>query len=212
VRLVSCLYDNHHPWHIFFPEAECVTASEPEDLQEKDILILHGGGDISPSLYGHQRHPRGGGSPVPDTRDRKEWAMLQRAIELKLLIIGICRGGQMLCAAAGGFLVQDVNGHVGTHEISTHDGKTILVNSIHHQMMVPWDTEHKLLGWSSIPRSKVYHGMDRQGQPIQVEMPVEPELIYFPAIRGIAIQWHPEMLASNTPSSHYIIKEIKSNG
>lgn len=209
MRLVSVLYDNHHPWDVFFPLAECVCLSNPKDLREKDILILHGGGDISPKLYNKAPSKYTMADGELSRRDSIEWSMLQRAVELRCAIIGICRGGQMLCAAAGGFLVQHVDKHGGNHAVETYDGEVITVNSIHHQMMAPWNTNHKLLGWAAPSRSGVYHSTDEDGKDVLIDMPCEPELVYFPDIKGMAIQWHPEMMASQAAATKYIIKELQ---
>lgn len=187
--------------------AQCATLTDPKELQEKDILILHGGADISPLLY--KKSPsRYTHADQPSRRDVIEWNMLQRAIELGVPIIGICRGGQMLCAAAGGILAQHVNNHGGNHDVDTHDGQRLRVNSIHHQMMVPDGTEHKLLAWTAPKLSDVYWSTDAHGQDVQITVEKEPELIYFPKIKGMAIQWHPEMMGSKTLSTQFIVKEM----
>lgn len=207
MRLVSCLYANHHPWDVFFPQAECVVGDNPEDLREKDILILHGGSDIAPQLY--NKIPGKFTVQSISTRDEREWEMLQQAIKLRVPVIGLCRGGQMLCAAAGGILAQHVGGHSGTHDITTHDGAFLHVNSIHHQMMVPWGVEHQLLAWSKHKLSPHYYSTDDNGNNVLIDVPVEPELVYFPTIRGMAIQWHPEMMGSKEKATQYIIKEME---
>lgn len=138
---------------------------------------------------------------------------MQRAIEMGIPIIGVCRGAQMLCAAAGGYLIQDVNGHHGRHEVTTYDGNKFIVNSIHHQMMVPNDVEHTLVGWSSSNLSTQagvpYYGY-KQGEffvpPADWR---EPEFVYFPKINGYAIQWHPEMMALESDATKYVLNFIK---
>ena len=78
---------------------------KPDDLKQDTILILHGGGDISPSLYKKKRSPRSGGCQIPTQRDQQEWDLITRAVELNIPIVGICRGAQMLCAFDGGPIV-----------------------------------------------------------------------------------------------------------
>jgi gamma-glutamyl-gamma-aminobutyrate hydrolase PuuD len=132
--------------------------------------------------------------------------MLQKAIEIGIPTIGVCRGAQMLCAAAGGKLIQHLDNHAGAgHDILTVDGQTMYVNSLHHQMMYPWEVDHQLLAWSKEKRSEEYHDEDR----ILNEIPCEPELVVFPKIKGIAAQWHPEAMRSETPASQYLLKTIK---
>ena len=160
-------------------------------------------------------------------RDKLEWSLIQRAIEMGIPIFGVCRGAQMLCAAAGGWLIQNVRGHAGWggHDVLTHDGQRFTVNSIHHQMMVPDDVEHELVAWSSERVSEKYV----QGQPGAVAYGIgtygsdgkpkddswtppegwrEAEFVYFPKINGYAIQWHPEGMPTRSPATQYILNYI----
>lgn len=210
-KLVSAVYDDFHPFYALLdgqddPASALITSANPDDLDTDSILILWGGGDISPALYNCKLSPMGGGGEEPGPRDQVEWAMLQRAIELVIPIIGVCRGAQMLCAAAGGKLIQHLNNHAGAnHEVTTVDGEHFMVNSLHHQLMYPFEVDHKLLGWSSTNRSEIYYDEDK----ILMELPCEPELVVFPTIRGIGAQWHPEAMRSEAPASQYLLKTIK---
>lgn len=203
MRFASAIWANAHPWDKFI-NIPCVAVEHPSELQEKDILIIHGGADISPSLYKQTANEFTYAQNTPSNRDRVEWELIQRAIEMKLLIIGICRGGQMLCAAAGGALVQHVENHGGSHTIATSDGDILMVNSIHHQMMNPQNTNHQLWAWSAPARSKVYYGQDGL-----ISMEKEPELIFFPDIRGFAIQWHPEMRPASDKATKYLMNKLE---
>jgi gamma-glutamyl-gamma-aminobutyrate hydrolase PuuD len=168
------------------------TVRSVSDIKEPDsVMVIWGGADITPTLYGH---PQSRTTHPYQSRDALEWASIQRAITMGIPIIGVCRGAQMLCAAAGGFLIQDVRNHAGRgHTITTNKGDVMSVNSIHHQMLAGLENvEHELIAWSTTPLSK--------GQYIwkddQVYSPPEgfkePEFVYFPKIKGYAVQWHPE--------------------
>ena len=68
----------------------------------KEPLRLWGGVDIDSSLYGEPRHPK---TQIPDKkRDREELEKIKTAIRLKVPIIGVCRGAQLLCVYHGGKL------------------------------------------------------------------------------------------------------------
>jgi putative glutamine amidotransferase len=208
-RLVSVLYSDFHPFDGMDCVVDCVVASKPEELKEGDILILHGGSDIHPSLYG-KKIGRSWVGEAPSKRDMIEWNMLQRAKEMGLPVIGICRGAQMLCAFAGGHLIQHVNSHASgfglAHEILTADGQTLRVNSVHHQMMRPEGTAHKLMAWTPKPLSDEYWLEDEM-----VEVPNEPEFVHFTDVKGFAFQWHPEAMHRSAPASQYIMKYIQEN-
>lgn len=184
-----------------------VVANHPDELTEKDsVLIVWGGADINPRLYDH---PESRTTHPGDYRDRVEWPLMQRAAELGIPIIGVCRGAQMLCALAGGFLIQDVRGHHGHHEVITHNGDRLTVNSIHHQMMAGLENvEHELLAWSAQARSAGRYVWKDDLEYTPPEGFVEPEFVYFPKVKGYAIQWHPEMMSASAPATKFILDEI----
>ena len=70
-----------------------------------DGLLLTGGLDVDPALYGEAAHAAT--QPAPD-RDRFEIPLSRAAIELDVPLFAICRGVQVLNVSAGGSLVQDI--------------------------------------------------------------------------------------------------------
>jgi putative glutamine amidotransferase len=83
-----------------------VSESPRKVVDELDGLLLTGGGDIDPVLYGDERHPT-----VEDAepgRDEFEIDLARRAMAADLPLLAICRGAQVLNVAAGGTLVQDI--------------------------------------------------------------------------------------------------------
>jgi len=68
-------------------------------LDSVDALLLCGGGDVDPSLYGE---PSDRGAHVDETHDDLELALISGALERDLPILGICRGIQILNVAHGG--------------------------------------------------------------------------------------------------------------
>lgn len=209
MRLVAVLQDTFNPFNEWFPKVPCVCINKASDILPHDIVIVWGGADIPPSLYGKMKSHMGGGREQVYGYDLIEWECLQRAKELGCAIIGVCRGGQMLTALGGGYLIQHVDNHGGqNHDVECVDGTIINVNSYHHQMMVPPadPNKAKLIGWSKTKRSKRYFDEDKL-----VEMHVEPELIHYKEIRGLAIQWHPEWMSNNCDATNYCRRYFMEN-
>ena len=91
------------------PRAEAAAA-----VDRLDAVVLAGGADIAADRYGALPHPRAG-APRPD-RDATELAVLRRALDRGIPVLGVCRGAQLLNVALGGTLVQHLPDAVG------HDG------------------------------------------------------------------------------------------
>lgn len=214
--LYSATFKMYYPFQHIFPEMElrtCKTVSAlPTDGDCGDILLIWGGGDVHPSLYGKENEGSYVGCTVSE-RDQLESALLMRAIERKMFVIGICRGAQLACAAAGGILIQDVGGHGRSHPIQTDEGKTILSSSLHHQMLYPWNVEHNMLAVSAPSRSRHYIGITDKELENVPRHPngtlVEPEVLFFPTITTFAIQGHPEFMEHKSEFNVYIAEQAR---
>lgn len=168
-------------------------------IEEADLVIFPGGEDVHPSLYGERRHP----STSPNMeRDLYELKLYRKALRLKKHIIGICRGSQFICSMQPfGRLVQDQK-NIGMHKMTTFDGKTIQINSTHHQAQYPYDMpegDYKILGWSEGISSYHKDGNDEELAPER-----ECEIVHYPRIRGLGIQHHPELLAHNCEANIWL--------
>lgn len=75
-------------------------------LDTIDALILSGGGDINPLILGEQPIPQLGS--INPRRDDSELLLTRLAANRQLPILGICRGSQVLAAALGGSIYQDI--------------------------------------------------------------------------------------------------------
>jgi putative glutamine amidotransferase len=166
-------------------------------LKGVDAVVFWGGTDIHPSFYKEGHHHLSGASSHVSERDLFEWKVMLYCKVNNIPMIGVCRGAQFLCAFAGGKLVQHCSGHNNTsgHQMITHDGRYIFTTSAHHQMMYPWDVPHELLARTEYHRSNFYEGaVGEDNLPTTLDMLCkdEPEVVYFPEIRALAIQGHPE--------------------
>jgi hypothetical protein len=217
--LYSAVYgEDGYPFHHLADKIEGVVM--PNEITEQNsALVIWGGADIDPRFYNHpkSRHTGSGG-----TRDYLEWELLNKAVNMGIPVIGVCRGAQMLCAKAGGFLIQDVRNHAGAgHMVSTKDDKRFKVNSLHHQMMfAPKEVDHEVLAWCENPlsvkydddngsRKEFFHYIYKQDEQfVPPEGFKEPECIYFPKIKGFAVQWHPEMMYDDAVATAWIYEQL----
>lgn len=178
------------------------------DINEADIVLFTGGADVDPEFYNEKRHPK---SFTDSSRDFYEKVMFGKAIMLKKNILGICRGSQFLTVMCGGSLIQDVDNHAigGTHAIKFNTKEVMNITSTHHQMMNPFvldKDKYELIAYSH-PTRGTYH---ENGYEKNVIMPYEPEIVYYPEQRALAIQGHPEYMDKEMPIIYKINDLIKT--
>jgi gamma-glutamyl-gamma-aminobutyrate hydrolase PuuD len=77
-------------------------------LAAMDGLLLSGGADLNPALYGQEPHPTTAVEPGRDALELEAW---RAARERNLPVLGICRGFQAINVFSGGSLLQDLEGH-----------------------------------------------------------------------------------------------------
>lgn len=189
----------------YFGESQVVY--DPDDLKDQKLLILWGGEDIATLLYDERPVFSDGGYNLSD-RDRLEVQLIEKAVNLGMPILGVCRGAQLLCAVSGGKLWQHVDHHEGKdHQLKVKMGGIEYLgytNSFHHQMMRP-PKDAEVLGISPTILSPFKCSEVRQesNEP-------EVEVAWYPDLRALAVQGHPEWLPHNsflTRVTHELLKE-----
>ena len=132
---------------------QALTLDTHSELRDNHVLILHGGGDISPALYNKPVAPRGGGYYKPSHRDQQEWMFIKEAVKQNIPIVGICRGAQMLCAFDGGELVQHINNqqHQSTDSIMILNNVCMWYHGAHSQLYYARLLRHLQLSTTNLP-------------------------------------------------------------
>ncbi|HZH40854.1 MAG TPA: gamma-glutamyl-gamma-aminobutyrate hydrolase family protein [Gemmatimonadales bacterium] len=160
-------------------------------LQAVTGLVLSGGEDVDPAMYGARPHPQLG--RIDRQRDEVEAALVRAAFDLRIPVFAICRGMQILNVALGGTLYQDLPSECpgpiahdagkGEHDVAiahpsllsrTVNGGSLRANSRHHQAL------------KDVAPALVVTGRAPDGVVEAVELR-EPEGRWL-----IGVQWHPE--------------------
>lgn len=165
-------------------------------LAQLDGLLLSGGGDIDPALYGALKTEQVSG--IDALRDQTELTLCKEALDTATPLFGICRGSQLMNVALGGTLYQDISENpaadrhtfypdlphdLRAHAVQLSEGSLIasilkqpqiMVNSLHHQACR--DVASQLRVAASAP----------DGMVEALEMPEHPF--------ALAVQWHPEAM------------------
>lgn len=175
-----------------------VDESAAQVVREIDGLLLTGGGDVDPSLYGEARHPT-----VQDAepgRDAFELELVRRAMASDVPLLAICRGAQVLNVADGGTLVQDIPSAVSTdlrHSVDERPdcvAHAITIEEGSRLSHVLGRDAHAICDCSV--NSRHHQSIDRLGARLTVSARSVDgivEAIENPAARFcIGVQWHPE--------------------
>jgi putative glutamine amidotransferase len=168
-------------------------------LEGFDGLLMVGGDDIDPALYGQEN--TGLSKGVKQSADDSDIAFARAAVELGIPIFGICRGFQVLNVAMGGTMHQDFTSPDGIHQpISSEPNEVMgarhavtidancrlaaaygstsrIVNSIHHQAIDTVAPGFRVVATAPDGTIEAIEPDDRDG-------------------RIIAVQWHPEKITA----------------
>ncbi len=172
---------------------------KPADLvSQVDGVLLCGGGDLQPGLYGEEAHHSF--NAAEEGRDEWEMELVREVIRADLPLLAICRGIQVLNVAMGGTLVQDIPSHVkGAIPHSVADPPT----HVAHEVWVMSDTllfrllEEKMEDGETLQVNSRHHqsvGALAEGFIVSATAPDGViEAIERPASRFcLGVQWHPE--------------------
>lgn len=162
-------------------------------------LILAGGGDLAPALYGGKSHPT---VYMTDAeRDNSELALVRAAIERNLPTLCICRGLQVLNVALGGTLMVHLPERVGariSHRVPPRNP------TWHDVDVVPNTRLAAIVGLAPSPSASWHHqAIDRLGRGLRVTARAADGTIEAVELPDhtflIAVQWHPEITAADQP-------------
>jgi len=163
-------------------------------LGRLDGLLLSGGADVDPSLFGARPHPKLG--RVDRRRDDFELALVREALRRDIPILAICRGHQVLNIACGGTLIQDIPSELpGT---LNHDAPGKRWHRSHAVEVVSGSRLRDILGREALRVNSFHHqAIERVGQGLVVSARCAEdgviEGLEIPSRRFVvAVQWHPE--------------------
>jgi putative glutamine amidotransferase len=180
---------------ILFPAAQD-TGLANRMVSMVDGLLLSGGGDVDPSLYGADRDRATNGDDP--TVDEFEIALVKEAQAQGKPVLAICRGLQLLNVAFGGTLDQEVTFEGGVH--APVQGDPVLLNERRH--MVQFESGGllaRIYGSDQLAVNTLHHqGVGRLADALGVEGRTSDGLIEATRFDGdwwaVGVQWHPERL------------------
>ena len=169
-----------------------------QTLDKVDGILLSGGGDINPLLLGEEPVP--GLHGICPQRDEMELLLVREAYNRQLPILGICRGIQVLVAALGGTLYQDLNTQYSEAPLVKHDQDLDRAYASHTVRLEDGSTLSRLFPEAKkkgLPVNSFHHqAVQSPGPLLHITAKATDGVIEavesneFKSIIGV--QWHPE--------------------
>jgi putative glutamine amidotransferase len=176
---------------VLLPPQPVPDAAAAAVLDGLDGLILTGGLDVQPELYGAERHPLT--DPARPDRDAWELALFRGADERRMPVLASCRGLQLVNVARGGTLYQHLPDDLGTDRYRIGGG-VFATNDV----AVDEGTRlAELVGTENLRVHSYHHqGIDRLGDGLVASARTDDGLVQAIESDGetylVGVQWHPE--------------------
>lgn len=205
-------YENYWRWlQRALAEIEPVDLSMAEDpraaLESCAGLVLTGGPDIEPWRYGHPEYDPLCTDTPDAARDELELQLVRYAAEeLRMPVLGICRGAQVLNVAFGGTLIADIPTQ---HPTALVHWKVEGQDSWHSVEVLPATLLWRYTRVESAEVASAHHQAVAELAPVFVAAAYSPDGLIEsfewaqPEGRGflLAVQWHPERMPWDHPLS-----------
>lgn len=156
------------------------------DITQYDGLILPGGGDIDPKLFGQLNC---GSRNIDSQLDRLQMAILKAFVLRRKPVLGICKGMQLINVFFGG----DIHQHLSSYAAHQYNG----ADQIHQTTALAGSLLEQLYGSNFTVNSAHHQGVDMPGQKIRYvqfchDGVVEGLIHEYLPVTGV--QWHPERM------------------
>jgi putative glutamine amidotransferase len=178
------------------PIATDVWADPFAIVDRVDAVVVNGGVDVDPALYGASPHPAT--DPPQPRRDAFELGLIRAAADRGIPTLGICRGMHLLNIAQRGTLTQ----HLPDHTALEHYVRDPYDRPVHEIEIEPGSRLAAAFGRRTAAVNTVHHqAIDRLGSGLLVTARTPDgtiEAIENAEHSVIGVQWHPEFLLGAT--------------
>lgn len=180
---------------VILPRCESLEVLQ-ELIGRLDGILISGGHDVDPASYGEAKRECCG-YVVPE-RDAMELSAIRTAMDRNLPLLAICRGIQILNAALGGTVWQDVQKE-GSYECHSFGSSVSREQAVHPVSLAEGSLLHRIYGKTTVMVNSFHHQAVRTPAQDAVVTAVSPdgvtEAMELPgAAFAVAVQWHPEMM------------------
>lgn len=172
-----------------------------------DAVVLSGGPDVDPRLYGAR--PEDGVGVDPE-RDTFELGLVRAAVARGLPVVGVCRGLQLLNVARGGTLMPDLSIEIETPHF---DSARHVTADAHDVVTVPGTRTHAVYGPRVRVNSSHRQAIALAGEGVIVAAAAEDgtvEAIEIEDHDAIGVQWHAEWQREPDPLWPWLIEVARA--
>lgn len=169
-------------------------------LEGIDGLVLSGGGDLSPEMYGESPEEKTYGVSV--IRDRYETALIEDAERRGTPVFAICRGLQLINVLRGGSLHQHIDDHWQTGPSAS---------PMHSVEVDPSSRLRDIVGTGSLPVNSYHHqAIDRLGRGLTPVAYSDDLIEAFedPEHSILGVQWHPEHMSKTSSQNLALFEDL----
>lgn len=188
----------------------------PEVIARVDALVVTGGQDVDPELWGGPPpipNPTGGQTLAIDrSRDDYEITLVGHAIARGIPVLGICRGLQVLNVALGGTLVPDLSDQ-GIRHYSRADFPDRRPDREHPVDFGAGTLAAELYGSRRRVNSWHHQAVDRPGDGVVISGRAPDGVVEAIELAGSAVlglQWHPEGEVELDPCFRWLVEQASS--
>jgi putative glutamine amidotransferase len=186
-------------------------------LDRLDGVLLSGGGDIDPALFGEELHPAT--CEIEPDRDRVELTLARWVVERDLPFLAICRGIQVLNVALGGSLVQDIPSQVPDALQHSFDRKTTPRDYLAHPVKIDPNSHLARIMQLEVAQTNSWHhqSIKQAAHGLRVTATAPDGVIEAVEVPGrryaIGVQWHPEWMFEKWVAHRRLFEElVKASG
>lgn len=196
---------NHLP--VIFPVVKKEMAKEYVSMV--DAVIIPGGLDIAPFLYGKEPHPKLG-STYP-ARDFFEYEIVKEAVKANKPVLGICRGAQIINAYYGGTLYQDLTEQYPDKSLIQHSQSDKGSVPVHHVEIEKDSFLGKIFSKKAFVNSRHHQAIHTIGNGLKITAQAQDgviEGIEHTTDPVLGVQWHPENLWETMPEEEMLFAKF----
>ena len=191
-----------------------------ESVRRSEGVLLTGGEDVDPRLYGAGLPPRLKAmvtlTPDGGRRDLRDLLLIDEAFRQAKPLLAICRGHQILNVALGGSLLPDI--HARFPSAANHRRMDRRNEVVHRVQLTPGSILAKITGAQSLGVNSTHHqAVDRVAAPLQVAARSQDGIVEALELKAnavprlpflLSVQFHPERLANRYPAHRAIFRAL----